>query len=298
MKKTEVPSDKITRDYVTILGTRITSTSKRRVIEQVQNRLSKKQRVLIVTPNPEIVNAAVSDVRLRKVINSADIAVPDGLGLIVAAKFLSLDQPDSKIFRLPVLLGHAVVIGFSVFLNKRWLTNNLQVIKGRELFGELVRLAYQEKWRVYLLGGRGDEAELTVQNFSEKYKGISIKAHAGPLLDTGAKPETIEDIQSQKQVIREIKEFKPHLIFVAFGAPKQEKWLDKWLSRLPVAAGMTVGGAFRFISGRSKLPPKVIESLGLEWFWRLVTEPWRLKRILIAVAVFPARVFWYKLNSD
>jgi N-acetylglucosaminyldiphosphoundecaprenol N-acetyl-beta-D-mannosaminyltransferase len=85
---------------------------------------------------------------------------------------------------------------------------------------------------------------------------------------------------------------------VAFGNPKQEIWLYKNLAKLRVGGAMAVGGTFRYIAGMSKLPPKWMEKIGLEWLWRLFTEPRRLGRVFRAVVVFSIKVSLYKLRLD
>ena len=94
-----------------------------------------------------------------------------------------------------------------------------------------------------------------------------------------------------------INKFMPHLLFVAFNNPKQEIWIRRNLPKLKVKGAMAVGGTFRYNAGLSELPPNWMESLGLEWAWRLITEPYRLKRIVNAVVVFPYKVFLYKVKS-
>jgi N-acetylglucosaminyldiphosphoundecaprenol N-acetyl-beta-D-mannosaminyltransferase len=84
---------------------------------------------------------------------------------------------------------------------------------------------------------------------------------------------------------------------VGFGAPKQEKWIYKWLPKLRVGGAMAVGGTFAYLSGQSKLPPKWMEERGLEWLWRLLNEPRRALRILKAVILFPLKISWYKFHQ-
>ncbi len=68
------------------------------------------------------------------------------------------------------------------------------------------------------------------------------------------------------------------ILFVAFGFPKQEEWIAKNLASLPVIAAMGVGGAFDYLSGEVVRAPRFIRRIGFEWLFRLVKQPWRLKR--------------------
>jgi N-acetylglucosaminyldiphosphoundecaprenol N-acetyl-beta-D-mannosaminyltransferase len=85
----------------------------------------------------------------------------------------------------------------------------------------------------------------------------------------------------------------PDILFVALGAPKQERWIFENLNKLEsVKLAMGVGGAFDFLSGKTKRAPLWMRKIGLEWFWRLIIEPRRVKRIIDAVIVFPV-IFAY-----
>lgn len=71
---------------------------------------------------------------------------------------------------------------------------------------------------------------------------------------------------------------KPDLIFVAFGSPKQELWIDAHKDTFPHTVCIGVGGAFDMLSGRAPRAPHLLRSLGLEWLYRLITQPWRWRR--------------------
>ena len=277
----------------------ISSTQRDRVLRFVHSRLAnldKDKPFLIVTPNPEIVSLASKDKKLTKIINSADFTLPDGIGLAQAAKFLQLGSPKNRILRTFVLLGQGIIIGLATFFNKNWLFSSLELIKGRDFFLELMRLANKKSWRVFFLGGKDKVAEEAAEFLQKTLKKVNIAYAAGPMLNEAATPVSEEDSMLEKSLVEKINLFQPQLLFVGFGAPKQEKWLDKWLPKLKVGGAMTVGGTFDYISGHAKLPPAWMENLGLEWVWRLITQPFRIKRILTAFPIFPIKVFFYKLN--
>ena len=75
------------------------------------------------------------------------------------------------------------------------------------------------------------------------------------------------------------------ILFVAFGAPRQEEWIAQHLEELPVKFAMAVGGTFDYLSGKTPRAPRIVRAIGLEWLFRLVTQPWRIKRQL-ALPVF------------
>ena len=248
-----------------ILGIKMDSTRLTRVIARVRWFISHNKKFYIVTPNPELVLMAQDDEGLGKALNAAKISIPDGVGLRFASKFLFGEDID--------------------------------IIPGRKLFESLIKLANKMGWRVFFLGGRDDEAEKAAYKLRLNYKKIKIESFRGPILDNEAEPVSEVNRLMLFDAIVKINDFKPHLLFVAFGNPKQEKWIRSNLGRLRVGGAMAVGGTFRYVAGMSKTPPEWMERVGLEWFWRLLTEPKRLGRIINAVIVFPWKVFLYKISK-
>jgi N-acetylglucosaminyldiphosphoundecaprenol N-acetyl-beta-D-mannosaminyltransferase len=166
---------------------------------------------------------------------------------------------------------------------------SLRIIKGRILFIDLVKLAHKKSWKLFFLGGLDNEAEIVAKKLGAAFA-------AGPRLDLLGEPIDKSEARIEAYSIRKINEYKPDLLFVAFGNPKQEIWIHKTLAKLDVVGAMAVGGTFRYVAGMSSLPPKIMESLGLEWLWRVITEPFRLKRIYNAVILFPLKLLRSKLG--
>lgn len=243
-----------------ILGINITGTSTSEVLARVEGLITDSVKFYIVTPNPEIILMAQRDEKLKNAMNGTELAIPDGIGL----KFAIPDLP---------------------------------IIKGRELFSELIKLSNKKMWKVFLLGGLGQEAELATKNLIKRYKDIKILSDRGWKLDQNAEPATEVDRKLQFDTITKINKFKPQLLFVAFGNPKQEIWVHENYSKLNIGGAMAVGGAFRYVAGLSALPPKWMASAGLEWLYRLITEPRRIGRVFNAVLVFPLKVFWFKATK-
>ena len=287
----------IKRKYGKILNTGLNSTSTGKVLAFVRDSVSRGYKFWISTPNPEIISLAEKDPELHKALENSDLAIPDGIGLAQAAKFLSLGAPKNLFIRLLVLLFQGAAVGLATFFKKEWLTSSLKIIKGRELFIELIKLASKKRWRVFLLGGEPSVAKSAGLNLRKSFKIVRIAYAQGPRLNFRGEPASERDRVSQEEVVSQINEFKPHLLFVAFGAPKQEKWVDKHLPKLKVGGAMVVGGTIDYLAGEAELPPKWMEEAGLEWVWRLIRQPWRVKRIFMAFPTFPLKVFWYKLTS-
>jgi len=138
---------------------------------------------------------------------------------------------------------------------------------------------------VYLLGAAEGVAEKAAKKLLKLNEHLQV---AG----TFAGSPRDEDVP---EIIQRICEAKPHLLLVAFGAPHQDLWINKYLKELPsVRVAMGVGGTFDFLAGKRKRAPKLMRGFGLEWLYRLVREPRRIGRIFKAVVVFPYLVLFSK----
>lgn len=280
-----------------ILGVKVSSTSVKRVLRFVRTRLKEGNKFFITTPNPEQIVAAQKDSEFKNILNQADLALPDGVGLLAASKFLSLPNPKNIFRRILSLVAQGLGVGFSLLFDRNWVGSELTLIHGRKMFIELIDLANKKGWKVVLIGDRSKSAQKAVKVLRKNYKTIKLYALEGPDLDKNARCMKVQDKEIEKASISEINKIRPHLLFVGFGAPQQEKWADKWFKYLNVGGVMVVGGTFDYISGKKKLPPKFLEKLELEWLWRLYKDPRpkRLKRILNAASKFPWMVFEEKL---
>ena len=230
-----------------ILGIKVDSLKTEEALKKIEGFLSSGRQHYIVTPNPEFLVRAQKDEQFKKILNQADLAVPDGIGLFFASLFLG--QP----------------------LKER--------ITGTDLMEKICQKAAQNKWPVFLFGAGPGIAQKAAQVLKKKYSGLEIEE----LLFSE------EDGQSGK-----IDQSQPAVLFVALGAAKQEKWISDYLKEMPsIKLAMGVGGAFDFISGQTKRAPRLLRSIGLEWLWRMILEPWRASRIYQAVIKFS----WLVLKS-
>lgn len=294
---------KNSRQDANILNIHPTGAPKASVLREIQYILAKfskneaKKPLFITTPNPEQIVLAQEDEQFRKIINCSDIKLPDGVGLLAADSFLKLNLRGRGIFDLFKCVFFWVLNFYIYPFNKKILEKDLKVIPGREMFNDLVRLANKKGWRVFLLGGKGTVAHKAKEKFERNYKRVKIAAEAGPTINNAGYPLGQSDKWEEEAVVDKINSFKPHILFVAFGAPKQEKWLYRWLPKLKIGTGMVVGGTFDYIAGVQKLPPKVISNIGIEWLWRLFAGTQKLNRIIRATVIFPLEVLKYKWKS-
>ncbi|OGM21948.1 hypothetical protein A2863_02620 [Candidatus Woesebacteria bacterium RIFCSPHIGHO2_01_FULL_38_9b] len=280
---------------VKILSVRIDSTSTERVLRFIRVSLENSKKFFIFTPNPEQILRAQTDEVYAKILNSADISLPDGIGLIAAYKFLHLPTTHNLLLKPILYFAQGLGVGFSILFDREWLTKELKVIRGRDFFIKLIELANKEKWRVFLLGDSLDSAKKAKIALEKNYLNIKLYEARGPDLDDDANLRTIKDESVHIDAMKRINKAAPQLLIIGFRAPVQEKWLYRYLPQLNIGGAMVVGGTFDYISGRKPLPPAWIADTGLEWLWRLLKGDQKAKRIINAFPKFALKIYLTKL---
>ncbi|MDP3917724.1 MAG: WecB/TagA/CpsF family glycosyltransferase, partial [Candidatus Woesebacteria bacterium] len=260
-KKNDKKQIKMPRNYIKvdrkegyILGIKISITSKEEVLNFVNSRLENKEKFYIVTPNPENLLLATKDWLLAKAIRRSDLSIPDGIGLAQAFKFLGYKDDKGNILRPLIIFFQGLLVGAATIVNKKYLTNDLLITKGRELFFDIMKIADERKLRVYLFGGENGEQTKSKEILEQKYNNVVFKTHHQfPQYSKNCQPATVSDRKMHKSIVGGIKLFEPDLIFVAMNTPKQEKWIYRNFFRLTnVTGAMTVGGTFNYIAGNMK----------------------------------------------
>jgi N-acetylglucosaminyldiphosphoundecaprenol N-acetyl-beta-D-mannosaminyltransferase len=229
----------------TILGVKVHALTNTQTLALIEQFIASRKAHQLVTVNPEFVVAAQHDEEFRQIINNAALALPDGVGLLKAARFL-------KTTPLP------------------------ERVAGSDLVIRLAELSHQKGYRLYFLGGQEGVAEQAVSKLRAGYPNLEI---AGCYAGSPALAEN-------EAILQRILPTRPDVLLVAYGAPKQDKWIARNLDRLQIPVCIGVGGSFDFIAGTAKRAPGWVQRLGLEWLHRLVMQPWRWRRIWAAVPWF------------
>ncbi len=152
-------------------------------------------------------------------------------------------------------------------------------VTGADTLPALADLSARAGYRPYLLGAAPGVAERAAAVLSARFPGLQI---AGCY--AGSPAETEEDA-----IVARVRAAAPDMLFVAYGAPRQDLWIARNLTRLGVPVCMGVGGAFDFVAGVARRAPGWMRRAGLEWLHRLVCQPWRWRRML-ALPQFAWRV--------
>jgi exopolysaccharide biosynthesis WecB/TagA/CpsF family protein len=192
----------------------------------------------VCTINPEFMMIAQKDVNFRNILNRADLCVPDGVGLLWAAR-----QRGTP-------------------LQER--------VTGSDGVPIIAERAAQSGWHLYFLGAAQGVAEKAADILRAKHPNLQIVGtHSGsPAPD------------EEDTIVERVNASQADILFVAYGAPEQDKWIARNLPRLQVKMAMGIGGAFDFIAGVVPRAPLWMQRMGLEWLFRLYLQPWRIRRML------------------
>ncbi|MDD5416229.1 MAG: WecB/TagA/CpsF family glycosyltransferase [Candidatus Daviesbacteria bacterium] len=233
----------------------------------------------IVTPNLEFILAAQKDKEFRGILNKADLAIPDSSSLGLSDWLLR----KSRLERL--LLWPLFFFPVKPMMQ-------FDVVTGTDFMEALCKLSAEKGFTTGFLGGNGGVAKETAERLLRKYPNLKVSyVSSGGIIDKDGNPQEV--VSSKYYVAREkagkdmssrnTKYIIPptDILFVAFGHIKQEKWIAKNLDKIPVRVAMGVGGAFDYLSGRVRRAPKMVRKSGFEWLFRLVIQPWRIKRQLV-----------------
>ena len=203
--------------------------------------LKQNKQISIFTPNAEIAQLAAENKETLDLLNRADVLLPDGAGILLAA----------QIAKTPLT----------------------QKVAGVDFGENILKLAARDGYPVFFLGGKPGIAALAAKKQKEKLSALSIVGKRdGYFEKSGAENDT---------VLRAINESGARILFVCFGAPAQEKWIDENKAKLPnVHLLMGLGGSLDVYAGAVKRAPALFIHARLEWLYRLLQEPKRLGRMM------------------
>ncbi|MER6507821.1 WecB/TagA/CpsF family glycosyltransferase [Nonomuraea sp. NPDC001636] len=194
----------------------------------------------IVTPNVDICRAVARDPALQELVGSAEIVVADGMPLVWAARLLGTPLPER--------------------------------VTGADLIWSLSELAAARNWPVYLLGGPPGVAELAADELRSCRPGLKVAGVHAP-------PYHFDDTaEGRERVRRRVVAARPRLVFVGLGFPRQDLLIAELREELPQAWFVGCGAAIAFAAGTVQRAPRWMRRAGLEWAFRLMSEPGRLAR--------------------
>jgi len=233
-------------DKIRILSVEFPIMSKAEARERAALFLDAPTGAKIFTPNPQMLLAAKKDPSFSAILNSAELLLPDGVGIKIASHLQKKPIPER--------------------------------IAGIDAAYWILEKARERGLSVYLLGGKPQIASRAAEELKKALPDLNIRGtHHGYFDKRG---------EENMAVVSEIRKAAPDILFVCFGAPAQERWICENIASLPsVRIAMGLGGSLDVWSGNAKRAPRLVQALCLEWLWRASREPKRLK-IFIEIPQF------------
>ena len=238
-----------------ILNIWIDPVDKKEAIKKVKKFLKTGERLhSIIASNPEKNFSVPKDAVLYEAFKNADLLLPDGMGMVLAAR---------------ILYGA-----------------NLRRVPGAEFIFDICNIAAEGSYKVFIYGATEDVNKKAVNELEKRYPDLKIVGRANGYIKESEMQDLIDRINASKAEI----------LFLALGSPKQEKWCATHKNQLHhVKVVQGVGGTLDTIAGNVKRAPRVWCKFQLEWLYRLIMEPKRIKRQKV-LPVFAAMTLITKLK--
>jgi N-acetylglucosaminyldiphosphoundecaprenol N-acetyl-beta-D-mannosaminyltransferase len=238
---TASPGVAMTRLSFDLLGLRLSAMTKRDLLGAVADAIDHCARRVIANHNLHSLYLWCHEPKTREFYRSADYTEIDGMPLVLLG----------RLFGLPLRREHR--------------TTNL------DLLPMLLDEAARRRWRVFYLGSKPGVAERGARILRTRYPGLQISTHHGHF-------DTDRSGEDNKGVLTEIRQYAPDILMVGMGMPRQEIWILENREDIAAHAILCCGGLMDLVAGEIPTAPRWLGPLGLEWLYRLVSEPTRLWR--------------------
>lgn len=242
-------------DCFDVLGVKIAATNLQQACQTIEEWIeTRKKTYICISPVATIVDCQ-KNVNYREIINGAGMSTPDGMPLVWIGRMKGNRQ-----------IGRTY---------------------GPDLMLKFCDISQQKGYKHFFLGGTEESNRLLVSNLLEKFPRLNIVgSFAPPFRETG--------VMEEWPVLERMNGANPDVLWVGLGSPKQDYWMHDHRDKLNVPVMVGVGAAFDFLAGTKKQAPLWMRKAGLEWLFRLCSEPKRLwKRYLIGNTKF---VYWIILD--
>ncbi len=239
---------------IDVLGIEFDNTDILEAVERAIRLMEERRHAYVVTPNPEIILESQKNEKLASAVKSADMVLPDGVGVIYASHILGTPIKN----RIP----------------------------GIDFASALMARISENGRKVFLLGAKPGVAELAGERLAERYPGLAI---------CGVNDGYFEE-EDTEFIIEKINSASPDLVLVCLGSPKQENWMKNNAELLDVGLLIGLGGALDVYAGVVERAPRKWRSMGLEWLYRLIREPKRIKRMVKLPGVIVAAA-WRRIGG-
>jgi N-acetylglucosaminyldiphosphoundecaprenol N-acetyl-beta-D-mannosaminyltransferase len=238
---------------VNVLGVGVSAINLDMALAGITRALQKKEKGYVCVTGVHGVSEAQSDPEFRRILNRAFLCTPDGMPLVWVGR----------------LHGQ----------------KHMGRVYGPDLMLAMMALSEQTGWRHFFYGGADGTAQALQTKLQERFPKLQIAGTYQP-------PFRPLNAQEQAALAETIRLARPDVAWIGLSTPKQERFMAEYLPKLDVTLMFGVGAAFDFLAGRVRQAPRWMQRSGLEWLFRLCSEPGRLwKRYFKNNPLFIARIF-------
>jgi N-acetylglucosaminyldiphosphoundecaprenol N-acetyl-beta-D-mannosaminyltransferase len=225
-----------------VLGVDVSAVNMQMAVQQVHEWVARRERNYVCITGVHGVMESQRDPLLKQIHNQAGMVTPDGMPM--------------------------------VWVNKLRGNGHVSRVYGPDLMLEVCALSLRKNWKHFFYGGADGVADLLAQRLTERFPGLQVAGtHCPPF-------RKLTD-EEDRAVVHKINASSADIVWVGLSTPKQEYWMHDHVGRLAAPVMVGVGAAFDFHAGLKSQAPRWMQKTGLEWFYRLCTEPQRLwKRYL------------------
>jgi exopolysaccharide biosynthesis WecB/TagA/CpsF family protein/anti-anti-sigma factor len=221
---------------VVLLGVPFHDVTLEETVQEIARVITQREIRYLATANLDFAAQASRDVELQRILVEAHLVLCDGTPLVWASRWLGAP------------------------LRER--------IAGSDLVPRLAAEAATRGWRLFFLGGEEETRQRAQTRLQAKHPGLAVEGYSppfGPLLE-----------MNHEEIATRIRAFRPDILLVAFGCPKQEKWIYMHHATLGVPVVCGIGATVDFLAGKFRRAPRWVQVIGAEWVFRLLQEPRRL----------------------
>src|SRR5215469_9547109 len=233
-------------DSVAVLGVPFNNVTMDEAVKIIEEKIEGGGYHQVATANVDFLMHAIHDKELRDILCACSLVVPDGMPILWSAR----------------LMGSP--------LKER--------VCGIDLVPRLAELSARRGYSIYLLGASDKSSQRAAEILEERYPGLRIAGRYSP-------PVRPLEQMNHEEILERIELARPDILLVAFGNPKQEKWLSMHRNRLRVPVSIGIGGSLDMIAGKLTRAPRWIQKCGMEWLFRAAQEPRRLARRYVVDAL-------------
>jgi N-acetylglucosaminyldiphosphoundecaprenol N-acetyl-beta-D-mannosaminyltransferase len=220
-----------------VLGVMVSAVNLAQVVATIEEWIAMRHPGIVCPVPAHTIMDSQKDRSLRQILNSSSLTTPDGMSIVWILR--------SK--------GHKQVTR----------------VYGPDLMTVLCERSEYRAYRHFLYGGSPELVEELGERLTARFSGLKVAGVYSP-------PFRVPSVEEDTRIIEFINDTRPDIVWVGLGSPKQEKWMAKHRDRLDAPVLVGVGAAFDFLSGRKPQAPRWIQRSGVEWLFRLATEPRRL----------------------